>query len=113
MTTTAEDVHGVLVDAAFGATPQRWPLPAATSARDIWLRAVAAGGQGRYASAFAELGRLHRCADPSLRSLALSTRASFLRQLGGHRAAAELDGRAVLESASADPAARADALTGL
>jgi hypothetical protein len=44
-------------------------------------------------------------------SLAMSTRASFLRQLGGHRAAAGWDGRA-LAAADTDEAA-ADALIGL
>ena len=35
-----------LSNAAFGDDPGRWPLPAATTARELWLRAVAAGGQG-------------------------------------------------------------------
>ncbi|MBO0677875.1 hypothetical protein JRC04_10410 [Mycolicibacterium sp. S2-37] len=112
MTTTPARGPGVLADAAFGATPQRWPLPAATTPSERWLRAVAAGGQGRYAVATADLDALHRCADPSLTSLALSTRASFLRQLGGHRAAARWDGQAVAVS-GAGAAARADALIGL
>jgi hypothetical protein len=112
MTITTDDVRGVLTDAAFGATPQRWPLPAAVESHDLWLRAVAAGGQGRYASASADLATLHRCADPSLRSLAASTRASFLRQLGGHQAARRWDGEAVAQT-TADPPARADALIGL
>ncbi|MFZ0833086.1 MAG: hypothetical protein WAM92_08390, partial [Mycobacterium sp.] len=38
-----------LAAAAFGDDPGRWPLPAATTPRELWLRAVAAGGQGRYA----------------------------------------------------------------
>ena len=40
---------------AFGADPGRWPLPSATDPDELWLRAVAAGGQGRYASARADL----------------------------------------------------------
>ncbi|WP_422749315.1 hypothetical protein ACN27E_11995 [Mycobacterium sp. WMMD1722] len=106
------DGPGVIADAAFGAAPQRWPLPSAGAPEETWLRAVAAGGQGRYAAALTDLAALHRCAEPSLRSLAASTRASFLRQLGGHRAARRWDGVAVAEAA-AGPAAHADALIGL
>ncbi len=47
-----------------------------------------------------------------LASLAHSTQASFLRQLGGHRLARGWDGRA-LALAGADPEAAADALIGL
>ena len=47
-------------EAAFGAEPGRWPLPSAQTANDLWLRAVAAGGQGRYGSADADLSRLLR-----------------------------------------------------
>lgn len=112
MTSTHPNAHRVLVDAAFGATPQRWPLPAATVPGDVWLRAVAAGGQGRYAAASAALSGLHLSPDASLRSLALSTRASFLRQLGGHREAARWDGLAVAVP-GATAGARADALIGL
>ena len=43
---------------AFGADPGRWPLPSATDPDELWLRAVAAGGQGRYASARADLAEL-------------------------------------------------------
>ena len=38
--------------------PGRWPLPDAVSPTELWLRAVAAGGQGRYASARADLAAL-------------------------------------------------------
>lgn len=107
MTTT----RAALLDAAFGDRPDRWPLPPPTDAQDRWLRAVAAGGQGRYAVALAELDALTRDPGPAPRSLALSTRASFLRQLGGHRAAAGWDGRA-LRAADGDVAV-ADALIGL
>ncbi|KUI32683.1 hypothetical protein [Mycobacterium sp. GA-2829] len=105
MTTT----RAALLDAAFGEHPDRWPLPAATDPRERWLRAVCAGGQGRYAVALTELAALDRSAGP--RSLALSTRASFLRQLGRHREAAGWDGRALLTAET--PAATADAVIGL
>ncbi|BBY17420.1 hypothetical protein [Mycolicibacterium litorale] len=104
--------HASLIDAAFGERPDMWPLPAATDPQDRWLRAVAAGGQGRYAVALAELAALHRSAGTGLQSSAMSTRASFLRQLGGHHDAAGWDGRA-LAAAGADAAATADALIGL
>jgi hypothetical protein len=101
-----------LTAAAFGGDPGRWPLPAANSPEELWLRAVAAGGQGRYSSARADLAELRRW-QPSelLESLALSTEASFLRQLGGHRLARGWDGRAL---ALAPPGeATVDALVGL
>ncbi|MGV0794014.1 hypothetical protein [Mycolicibacterium sp. XJ1819] len=102
-----------LFDAAFGRDPGRWPLPAATTPHELWLRAVAAGGQGRYGSALADLALLRRGPCPGrLLSLAHSTRASFLRQLGGHADARGWDGRA-LAVAGADAEARADALIGL
>ncbi len=101
-----------LTAAAFGGDPGRWPLPAAGSPEELWLRAVAAGGQGHYGSARADLAALRR-QQPSglLASLALSTEASFLRQLGGHRFARGWDGRAL---ACAPPGeATVDALVGL
>jgi hypothetical protein len=102
-----------LAETAFGADAGRWPLPAAHTPAEHWLRAVTAGGQGRYATAFTELDRLARThgAGP-LGSLALSTRASFLRQLGGHASAREWDGRA-LARAGGHPDAVADAVIGL
>ena len=103
----------VLANAAFGDDPQRWPLPQASTPVELWLRAVAAGGQGRYGSAMADLDgvcRLQR--GGALVSLALSTRASFLRQLGWHDRARRWDGRA-MALAGSDPEARADALIGL
>ena len=101
------------VEAAFGADPARWPLPAASTPMELWLRAVAAGGQGRYGSAVTDLESLER-AQPHgpLASLAVSTRASFLRQLGGHHAARTWDGRA-WALAGSDVAAGTDALIGL
>lgn len=102
-----------LADAAFGADPGRWPLPTATTPHERWLRAVAAGGQGRYACALAELDEILRSHESgALVSLACSTRASFLRQLGGHARARGADGRAWAERGADDEAA-ADALVGL
>ncbi len=100
-------------EAAFGAEPGHWPLASAHTPNDLWLRAVAAGGQGRYGSAEADLSRLLRSRpDARLESLALSTRASFLRQLGWHSRAHDWDGRAWARAAG-DPEAGVDALIGL
>lgn len=103
----------VLETAAFGAEPGCWPLPSAHTPQTLWWRAVAAGGQGRYAAALTDLTALAR-REPGgrLASLALSTRASFLRQLGRHRAARTFDGGA-LALAGDDPEAAGDALIGL
>lgn len=103
----------LLAAAAFGDDPGRWPLPTAHDHRQSWLRAVAAGGQGRYGTAAADLGTVLRGrAGTRLASLALSTRASFLRQLGWHWQAHDWDGRAWARAAG-DPEAGADALIGL
>ena len=103
-----------LVAAAFGAHPGSAPLPPASTPLESWLRAVALGGQGYYARARAELRNATPGSD-TLASLLSSTAASFVRQLGGHRRAAELDGRALVLAGGdgTGPAARADALTGL
>jgi hypothetical protein len=102
-----------LARAAFGDDPGRWPLPEATTPWQSWQRAVTAGGQGRYASGLADLGAVGRTPGAgSVASLALSTRASFLRQLGRHVDARQWDGRA-LALAGSDADARADALIGL
>ena len=88
-------------------------MPAAGTPLQLWLRAVGAGGQGRYGSARSDLATLLSSAPGDrLASLAHSTRASFLRQLGWHRLARGWDGRA-LALAGADPEAVADALIGL
>jgi len=88
-------------------------LPAAHTPYELWLRAVAAGGQGRYAAANAALAEsLAMGPVTRLASLALSTRASFLRQLGWHRRAHDWDGRA-LARAGGDAEASIDALVGL
>ncbi|MFD4183459.1 hypothetical protein [Rhodococcus sp. NPDC058514] len=122
---------GTLIDAAFGEQPGLAPLPAAADQQQHWLRAVALGGQGRYAAARTELSRIGsrrfargegRPASRDIASLALSTEASLLRQLGWHRLAAGFDGRALAilggqagrdELPTAIAAARCDALTGL
>ncbi len=108
MTTSAP----TLSNAAFGDDPGRWPLPAATSPHELWLRAVAAGGQGRYSSALADLALLRRGPGGPIVSLAHSTHASFLRQLGWHDLARASDGRAYAV-AGTDREAGADALIGL
>jgi hypothetical protein len=102
----------VLADAAFGTDPGRWPLPAASGATELWLRAVAAGGQGRYAAARTDLAALLRTAPPApLASLALSTRGSFLRQVGWHWRANRWDGEAL--AVATDAESGVDALLGL
>jgi hypothetical protein len=103
----------VLANAAFGDDPRRWPLPPASTPHELWMRAVAAGGQGHYGVAMADLAGvcLLQRGGP-LVSLAHSTRASFLRQLGWHDRARRWDGRA-MAMAGSDPEAGADALIGL
>lgn len=106
-------MSSTILAVAFGADPGRWPLPPAIDPGDVWLRAVAAGGQGRYATARACLTELiRRPPGGRLSSLVLSTHASFLRQLGWHRSACGWDGRA-FACAGDDPEAGADALLGL
>lgn len=113
MTTSTPAAQAVLTDAAFGDTPGRWPLPAAATAHQLWLRAVVAGGQGRYGGAIADLDALRRTpAAGAAHSLGHSTRASFMRQLGGHVRARSWDGRA-WATADGDTDAGADALIGL
>ncbi|QUR66500.1 hypothetical protein [Mycobacterium spongiae] len=106
-------IDQTLAEAAFGSQPGTWPLPAATTPHQLWLRAVAAGGQGHYGSAYHDLAVLRRRASAGpLASLAHSTHGSFLRQLGWHTLARGWDGRA-LAVADSDPEACADALIGL
>ncbi len=106
-------IEATLTAAAFGGQPGCWPLPTASTPHQHWLRAVAAGGQGRYGSARADLQELLRSTPAGgVVSLAHSTHGSFLRQLGWHRSARRWDGRA-LTLAGADAEARADALIGL
>ncbi len=90
--------HAVFAAAAFGSDPRAATaqLPGAADGVESWLRAVALGGQGRYAAARAELRRAYRLTgDSALRSLVTSTEASLLRQLGRHAEAAISDGRAL------------------
>ncbi|UQX12248.1 hypothetical protein [Candidatus Mycobacterium methanotrophicum] len=106
-------IESELIATAFGNQPERWPLPSADTPPQLWLRAVGAGGQGRYASARNDLASLLRSAPGDrLASLAHSTQASFLRQLGWHRLARSWDGRA-LALAGTDEEAVGDALIGL
>jgi outer membrane protein assembly factor BamB len=89
-------IGGKVAAAAFGDQPGSWPLPTAVTPEDLWLRAVAAGGQGRYGSASRDLAALRRNAPAGrLASLAHSTQGSFLRQLGWHTLARGWDGRAL------------------
>ncbi|GAB2627063.1 hypothetical protein ABI214_20575 [Prescottella soli] len=117
----------MLRDVAFGPDPGRNPLSVPDDSVGRWLRAVALGGQGRYAQARAELEAVRRsAAPPAIRSLAASTQASLLRQLGGHALASGYDGAALAlvgttRAGDALPdsddalvhEARCDALTGL
>ncbi len=113
MTIRAASDSAGLIDAALGSNPGRWPLAFAATPPDLWLRAVAAGGQGRYGSALADLDQVDRSAARGrIASLALSTRASFMRQLGCHDRARTFDGRA-LAVAGDDADGCADALIGL
>lgn len=65
----------------------------------MWCQAVEQGGIGHTAGALAILEEVARAGRrsgvPALESLALSTRASLLRQAGRHRDAAAVDGRAL------------------
>ena len=106
-------IEATLARAAFGGEPDSWPLPSATTPLQLWLRAGASGGQGRYGSAYRDLAVLRSNVSAGrLVSLAHSTQGSFLRQLGWHALARGWDGRA-LALAGADPEARGDALIGL
>ncbi|MGA9675900.1 MAG: hypothetical protein WBR28_11835, partial [Mycobacterium sp.] len=84
MSQTPQDstIQRTLATAAFGNEPGTWPLPTASTPHQLWLRAVASGGQGRYGSAYGDLAALRRApATPRLVSLAHSTQGSLLRQL--------------------------------
>ena len=82
------------------------PLPD----RVRWLAGVCLGAVGRYGTAERWL-LPGPAASPTASSLALSCRASHLRQLGRHAEAEPLDTAAL--AAATDPEARADALVGL
>ena len=112
MSTEPASTANAIEAAAFGSNPGSWPLPSGADTRALWLRAVAAGGQGRYAAALADLERVRRArGSEAVASLALSTRASFLRQLGWHDVARVWDGRAAAFAQTDE--ARADAMIGL
>ncbi|MFC9832291.1 hypothetical protein ACFVKB_00470 [Rhodococcus sp. NPDC127530] len=117
------DATNSLIRAAFGADPGASPLPASDVPVDRWMRAVAWGAQGHYARSRTELDALTRggAAEPAVVSLAWSTQASLLRQLGRHAVASGFDGRALAvvgtrpddEDGVLVHEARCDALTGL
>ncbi|MXP23041.1 hypothetical protein GIY30_17015 [Gordonia sp. HNM0687] len=77
----------------------------------MWREAVEQGGIGHTAGAFAILEEVarsgRRFGAPALESLALSTRASLLRQAGRHRDAAAIDGRALLVVSPTPPSSTA------
>jgi hypothetical protein len=121
-----------LLDAAFGGGPDLTSglIDLATGATGHspmrrWLAAVVLGGQGRYAAAAGWLKPLLCGHDPVVASLAGSTLASHLRQLGGHAQARRYDAEALrkLTVATRSPVdgrygiggtgARVDALLGL
>lgn len=116
-----------LREAAFGRRPDLGVrVEPGTGAVDRWLVAVTLGGQGRYAAAATELGRLlaDPAVPPAVAAHAAVTRAAHRRQQGGH-AAARPDDALGLRLATAGPAgdpdadgtdawaARIDALVGL
>ncbi|MFD6065313.1 hypothetical protein [Rhodococcus wratislaviensis] len=120
--TLRSDATNSLIRAAFGADPGACPLPASDVPVERWMRAVAWGARGHYSRSRAELDALTRggVAEPAVASLAWSTQASLLRQLGWHGVASGFDGRAlaVVGTGLGDDGvlvdeARCDALTGL
>ena len=115
-TPAAERLTAVLTAAAFHGSP-RDALPALAGldpadplpARTRWLAGVCLGALGRYRTAERWLRASPGASAPD--PLALTCRASHLRQLGRHTAAEPLDLAAL--AAATDPEARADALVGL
>ncbi|HEV2781431.1 MAG TPA: hypothetical protein VGX25_18775 [Actinophytocola sp.] len=101
----------LLYRAAFGDRPDLLITDIPPDPRSRWLAAVALGGQGRYAAAATLLDELCAGPDPTMGALAASTRASHLRQLGGHAAARVLDGAAL--RLAARPDVLSDVLLGL
>ncbi|MBJ7291039.1 hypothetical protein [Williamsia sp.] len=109
-----------LQDVAFGSRPGFAMPPGRTgdggAGIDSWMRAVASGARGHYAAASAELDRAcGSTANPAVRSLASSTRASHLRQAGRHAAARRHDGEALrwVADPASDAVSRAAALDAL
>jgi hypothetical protein len=93
--------------AAFGDRPDAdLPLSPDADGLDRWLAAVVLGGQGRYARAAGLLTGLLADPDPVLAALAGSTRASHLRQLGGHDQARRYDAEAARRLATTHRPAR-------
>lgn len=87
-----------LLDAAFGGVPDATCgfIDIATNLpHHRWLAAVVLGGQGRYAAAAGVLKPLLGTHDLLVASLAASTIASHLRQLGGHGRARRYDSEAL------------------
>ncbi|KAF0958258.1 hypothetical protein MLGJGCBP_08678 [Rhodococcus sp. T7] len=117
------DVTNSLIRAAFGADPGTGPLPESDVPVERWMRAVAWGARGHYSRSRAELDALTRggFAEPAVVSLAWSTQASLVRQLGWHAVASGFDGRALAVAVTGPGVAegvltvqaRCDALTGL
>ena len=115
------DVTNSLIRAAFGADPSAGPLPESDVPVERWMRAVAWGARGHYSRSRAELDALTRggVVEPAVVSLAWSTQASLLRQLGWHAVASGFDGRALAVAGTGPDdgvltvEARCDALTGL
>lgn len=77
--------------AAFGENPKALTPGRPDEPLDLWLAAVALGGRGRYARAADLLRRLISSSDPVIAALAAATRASHLRQVGGHALARSFD----------------------
>ncbi|CRK59948.1 hypothetical protein [Alloactinosynnema sp. L-07] len=69
---------------------------------DAWLAAVALGGRGWYAAAAFHLGLLISGSDPVIAALASATRASHLRQVGGHALARPFDSAGLRRLAESD-----------
>lgn len=89
-------------------------VPARLDGEAAWLAGVVLGGRGHYAAAAAHLGPLVRGRDPVLAALASATRASHLRQVGGHAAARRLDAAGLRKlDGIRHPEARSDVLLGL
>ena len=93
-------VHGAAAGPRGAAAPARAGDPLTR-----WGRAVELGARGHYAAAAAVLERLRTepGTPPAVRAHAAVTRAAHLRQLGGHRFAAVLDGRGLHLARAAAP----------
>lgn len=77
--------------AAFGENPKALTPGTPAEPLDLWFSAVALGGRGQYARAADLLRRLISSPDPVIAALAAATRASHLRQVGGHGLARSFD----------------------